>query len=329
MPRERDPRPEPEAAATAAAGGSATGEGTLDIPEALQTEIREFARRLPEMDYYEVLGVPREADAPAIREGFFERTKRYHPDRYFRKRLGPYAGLLSEIFKRVATAHEVLRDPALRSRYDKGLGAPAAAPPATAPLTQPGRPRPKAAPRPSSLRARRGVRPAGFALRTLERQLALTREKARARFKEALQLRERGRWAAAASRLGIALALDPRERAYQEAMAEILPRANAERAERLLALVEARLAEDRGAAAVEALESAAELRPTDAGLAHRVAVLVVDTGGDPARAAHWAERAVELDETVARYRETLAEIQRRATRRPTRAGARSGEGAHG
>ncbi|HKD99992.1 MAG TPA: DnaJ domain-containing protein, partial [Planctomycetota bacterium] len=32
-------------------------------------------------DYYEVLGVPRDADADAIKKAFRQRAMKYHPDR--------------------------------------------------------------------------------------------------------------------------------------------------------------------------------------------------------------------------------------------------------
>jgi molecular chaperone DnaJ len=62
-------------------------------------------------DYYEVLGVPREADAKRIKDAFRELALKYHPDR----NKSPDA---EERFKEVAGAYAVLSDPKKRAEYD-------------------------------------------------------------------------------------------------------------------------------------------------------------------------------------------------------------------
>jgi molecular chaperone DnaJ len=62
-------------------------------------------------DYYEVLGVPRDADAAAIKDAFRRLALKYHPDR--NKSLD--AG---ERFKEIAEAYAVLSDPKKRADYD-------------------------------------------------------------------------------------------------------------------------------------------------------------------------------------------------------------------
>jgi molecular chaperone DnaJ len=63
-------------------------------------------------DYYEVLGVPREADAKAIKDAFRELALRYHPDR--NKEPGA-----EDRFKEIAEAYAVLSDPTKRAEYDR------------------------------------------------------------------------------------------------------------------------------------------------------------------------------------------------------------------
>jgi curved DNA-binding protein CbpA len=55
-------------------------------------------------DYYEVLGVPREADAKTIRDAFRKLALQYHPDR----NKEPDA---EERFKEIAEAYGILSDP--------------------------------------------------------------------------------------------------------------------------------------------------------------------------------------------------------------------------
>lgn len=62
-------------------------------------------------DYYETLGIARDADAEAIRKAYRELARRYHPD------LNPAPDAAAR-FKEVGEAYEVLKDPDKRARYD-------------------------------------------------------------------------------------------------------------------------------------------------------------------------------------------------------------------
>jgi molecular chaperone DnaJ len=62
-------------------------------------------------DYYEVLGVPRDADLKTIKKAFRELALRYHPDR--NKEPGA-----EDRFKEIAEAYAVLSDPKKRAQYD-------------------------------------------------------------------------------------------------------------------------------------------------------------------------------------------------------------------
>jgi molecular chaperone DnaJ len=62
-------------------------------------------------DYYEVLGVRRDADQKAIKDAFRQLALRYHPDR--NKEPGA-----EERFKEIAEAYAVLSDPKKRAEYD-------------------------------------------------------------------------------------------------------------------------------------------------------------------------------------------------------------------
>lgn len=64
-------------------------------------------------DYYQVLGVQREADEVEIKKAYRKLALKYHPDR------NPGDSEAEESFKEAAEAYEVLRDPEKRQIYDQ------------------------------------------------------------------------------------------------------------------------------------------------------------------------------------------------------------------
>ncbi len=66
-------------------------------------------------DYYEILGVPRNATQEEIQAAYRKKARKYHPDINKEKEA-------EDKFKKIGEAYEVLRDPEKRKRYDS-LGA--------------------------------------------------------------------------------------------------------------------------------------------------------------------------------------------------------------
>ncbi|MCA8958168.1 MAG: J domain-containing protein [Planctomycetes bacterium] len=66
-------------------------------------------------DYYEILGIARDADADAVKKAYRKLAMQWHPD----KHQGDAKAAAEERFKRIAEAYEVLGDPEKRSRYDR------------------------------------------------------------------------------------------------------------------------------------------------------------------------------------------------------------------
>ncbi len=296
--------------------------GSVDLPQRLCDEIKTFARRLPELTYHEVLGIERDAEADEVRRAFFERSKTFHPDRYFTKQLGAYEPLLHEIYKRVVAAHEVLRDEKLRKDYEatlraepsfrigkpsKHLGLPGAeSPPAPgpeqgtesdAPTTGAGR----------SLRSRQGLRNRHSVLVDLQARLEVSRRKARSHFLDAQREIEKEDFVRAASLVRLALAFDPREREYHEALADVVPRANADAAQAARDRGEMLLSREKHDEALGFLEEAFRLVPTDGGLAHTISRILL-AKDEAERGLDFARLAVELDEKSAEYRKGLGMI---------------------
>ncbi|OKL53389.1 molecular chaperone DnaJ [Bowdeniella nasicola] len=65
-----------------------------------------------EKDFYKVLGVPKDADAAAIKKSYRKLARQYHPDQ------NPGDSAAEAKFKEVGEAYGVLSDPAQRKEYD-------------------------------------------------------------------------------------------------------------------------------------------------------------------------------------------------------------------
>ena len=70
-------------------------------------------------DFYELLGVSRDADADTLKRAYRQQARKYHPD------VNKEAGA-EDKFKEIGKAYEVLSDSQKRARYDQfgeaGLG---------------------------------------------------------------------------------------------------------------------------------------------------------------------------------------------------------------
>ena len=64
-------------------------------------------------DYYEVLGVPKDADESTIKKAYRKLAMKYHPDR------NPDNKDAEAKFKEIGEAYEVLSDPDKRAAYDR------------------------------------------------------------------------------------------------------------------------------------------------------------------------------------------------------------------
>lgn len=65
------------------------------------------------IDYYQTLGVPKDADEKAIKKAYRKLARKYHPD------VNPGDAEADRKFKEINEANEVLSDPEKRKKYDK------------------------------------------------------------------------------------------------------------------------------------------------------------------------------------------------------------------
>jgi tetratricopeptide (TPR) repeat protein len=90
----------------------------VDLDPATRRYVLDFHAKLEGANHYELLRVEPGADRKVLRRAYFDLAAQFHPDRYFRKRLGSFQSRMEEIFGRVTLAHDTLADPELRAEYD-------------------------------------------------------------------------------------------------------------------------------------------------------------------------------------------------------------------
>ncbi|UCE85464.1 MAG: DnaJ domain-containing protein [Deltaproteobacteria bacterium] len=298
-----DPPPGPEAVPEAEAepdresappGESGPPEPPLEIDPALeiaaedQQRIIDFGSRL-ERSYYDVLGVAPGADAKAIKRAYFKLSREFHPDRYFRREIGPYEARLHRIFKKIVEAYELLSDPATRAELDRSLAED-----------------PQAAP--SRKRHARGPRPFGVMAKMLRE-----RKKKAKRFYEAGKAAFKAeRWLEASASVRLAIAFDPQNEAYKEGFSEVVVKANAIRSAQILTEAEAALDMRRPDEALALYEEALHLRPHDPEVNHTAARLALVVGTDLRKAKEYAATACEVEPDKASHHRLLGQIYKAA-----------------
>lgn len=82
------------------------------------TELRQRTKQIDTQNYYEMLGVPRDAGSDAVRKQFLHLAKRWHPDR-LPPELTHLRAEAQQIFHHLTAAHDTLVDEAKRAAYLK------------------------------------------------------------------------------------------------------------------------------------------------------------------------------------------------------------------
>lgn len=318
-----------------------TADEACELDEATRARIAELEGRLKTHDHYALLEIERHAEKKAIKSAYFSFASKFHPDRFFGKKLGHARGPLERVFHRLTEAHDVLTDAERRAAYDAKLPPPPKTPPpprrktsrklnavaapapapkaATVPPARAPTPRPAPAPRPIipppvtpvpvSDTAKRASAPVVDG--TLRRVYAAA-QKSEAQRRAAVFVRAAEEAMKVDDVIGAAnnyrLALqnndDPQLRAKLEDVDDLAKKRRFE-----LSLGRARSAERNGKWAEAAFEfsRAHDARPGPE-VAERAAHALRMSEGDLKRAASLAELAVAREPKNAGYRVTLGEV---------------------
>ncbi len=179
--------------------GPAPGEATevnrrqLPAQSELRLLVSELARELDTGTYYVFLGVMPDAIQDEIRDGFHERARLLHPDRYWSSDDHELRAQVYAVYKRITEAYRVLSEPDRRRQYDEGLG------------------RGQARWVAQTERRSSGLRPRDAALKT---------PRAQQLYRAAADARKKGDWKAVRMNLQLALALEPDSELVQKELEE-------------------------------------------------------------------------------------------------------------
>jgi curved DNA-binding protein CbpA len=292
--------PPPPAAAPAALAGLPAVDPSLELSVEMQHELLAFAARLSG-PYHQILGVSRDADVALIKKAYFGLSKKLHPDRYFRRRIGDFAPLVERCFKKLLEAYELLSDPQTRAEVQ-------AARPVAAPVSAGD----ADSARMSSLDASRRLRERVGLLAGAKRAGAERRRKAKGFFEAGMASFASERWLEAAGSVRLAIAFDPDNEAYRERFSEVQRRAHEERARILMKQAEGALELRDFAQAANLFEEAVHYRPADPELSIRAAKIAWQALGELRRAKDLAAHAVELAPENGGYRRVLGMVYKDA-----------------
>lgn len=195
----------PVAPAAAAAGAAppppppaATGKGSLDPAQAAELEVR--CSQLDELDYFEVLKIPKDAAPAAIKKAFYSESRTYHPDRFYQLESKELKERVHELYKRITEAYYVLRDDTKRKKY-------------LADVTGPERAQKLRFTENSEAETKAAVR------KEQEEQIG-THPKGRQFYQLGASDFDAGRWSSAERNLKMALTYEPANARYKEKLAE-------------------------------------------------------------------------------------------------------------
>ena len=80
--------------------------------------IQDLSTRVEEGDYYAILGVEPECSSAELKKAYYDLSRRYHPDRFYRRDVGEFRDQLEEVFTGINISFEVLSDSLRRRRFD-------------------------------------------------------------------------------------------------------------------------------------------------------------------------------------------------------------------
>lgn len=251
---------------------------------------------LDEISHYRLLGVDPRATSAEVRKAYLERSKQFHPDNFFRARLGKFAPKIDAIFQRLKFAHDTLADEESRHRYEREAVKLFTPEERSAVVMR----EIEALEEETRQKGRRGrlMHARGFVRLTRAREVMADGDAALAR----------GDLMAASAAYQLAGDLDPRLDEARQKLVEARRVALTRRADMALAEAGKLEAAQKPDRALELLRSAVDVDPSHAGVHLAYAALLLRSADeDPREARVHAQKAVDLGEKSGAARLVLGE----------------------
>jgi len=283
----------------------------VDIDQERQREISALETTIEKGNLFDVLGVPAGAPVDEVRKAFHELSRKFHPDRYYGKKLGSYAGRLDRIFKKLSEASQTLSDPKRREAY---LAANPFVRAAVRKSEQAGRvttgSNPAYVPRPKTPEEEK---------RDAERRARLTRHpylmkahNVQGHLAKAREHMAKGEYAHAFTNLNLASQSDPNNTEVKALLVEVRQKNDALRSDedykRGLRLLE----ESNDDGALNAFKAAVNANASNASAARKAAEILERRGADAREVSSYMQKAVEADPKNVEYRVKLGELYNQA-----------------
>jgi len=279
--------------------------------------------------FYEVLLLPKTADAKAVKRSYYRLSKEYHPDKFYRKNLGRYKTQLELLFNKITEAYRVLGDYETREEYDRMIfpdigtdtaeeldaitvdAAPGEAsvsvdfvPDALRKKQAAALEKKKAELARKAKRRKKAQKP--VFMQKLQKQLAARIAKSRKHMEAGKKKQEDGDTQAAVTHFQMAMSLDPRNQKAKAAFKRASAQHRNSRAETLYREAQdAKLAEDFKAAAAK-LQEAVECKPTKGKYYNEFGKLIIEHTLQHRVGLEQLRKAVELESRNVPYIMDLA-----------------------
>ncbi|MBL8912845.1 MAG: DnaJ domain-containing protein [Archangium sp.] len=262
------------------------GDEKSELEDSRRAEILALDAKIDSSNLFEILGVAAGASPDEVRAAFREASRKFHPDRFFGKNLGPLGAKVDRIFKKLVEANQTLTDtdkreaylvanPFVRAAARGYTGSNSAFKPAERTETEEARD--------AERRARLARHP------YLAKATKLNEYVTRAR-----ELVARGEFSQAFTQLNQAAQVDAQNAEVKAMLADVRKKADLARAESSYAhAMEALNREDRSLA-LQALRSAVAANPNHHKAAHKAAQLL-EKAGEGKEATSYAQKAVDAE----------------------------------
>ena len=92
-----------------------------ELTDRLREEVARKLHFYSSADYYDILGVSRQATAADIKAAYYQLAKKFHPDRHRNTEHGDLRGKLESLLSVITQAYDTLSEPSPRASYDERL----------------------------------------------------------------------------------------------------------------------------------------------------------------------------------------------------------------